>query len=82
MSILPSGAKWKPTKTSSLVAMVVVSLTVACGTGLAAFAGLLPASKSVAVAVTATPLIDIQVDASANAGRTHAMRAYRRALPT
>ena len=72
MSILPSLAKWKRANTSSLVAVVVVCLIVACGTGLAAFAGLLPASKSVAAVVTATPLIDIQVDASATTRRGHA----------
>jgi hypothetical protein len=80
MSILPSMAQWTLTKTYSLAAVAAVSLTVACGTGIAAFAGLLPASKGVAVAVTATPLIDMQVDNSVNASRRHTLTARRRAL--
>jgi hypothetical protein len=42
------------------VAVLVVAG--ACGIGVAAFAGLLPASEGVAVAMTPTPLIDIQLN--------------------
>jgi hypothetical protein len=52
-----------PTRASSLGAIAAVSVAVLCGTGIAAFAGLLPASGTVASAVTVTPLIDMQVDA-------------------
>ncbi|MGU7784430.1 hypothetical protein [Burkholderia sp. PU8-34] len=72
MSILLGVAKSKPTR-YSLVAVAAISLAAVCGTGIAAFAGLLPASDSVADAVTATPLIDMQVDASVNAGRNHGL---------
>ncbi len=62
MSSVPSKAKLKPIRTFLISAVFAVLLMVACGTGVAAFAGLLPASEGVAVAVTATPLIDMQVD--------------------
>jgi hypothetical protein len=52
-----------PTRASSLVAVTAICLAVVCGTGIAAFAGLLPASGGVAVALTTSPLIDIQFDA-------------------
>jgi hypothetical protein len=62
MSSVPSETKSKPTRTLLMgVVVFAVFLTVACGTGVAAFAGLLPASEGVAVAVTATPLVDMQV---------------------
>jgi hypothetical protein len=61
MSILPGVAKSNPALTYALVAVAAVFLAAVCGTGIAAFAGLLPASNGVAVAVTATPLIDMQV---------------------
>jgi hypothetical protein len=61
MRAIPSEFK----ATSARAALTVVAaifLAGACGTGIAAFAGLLPASKGVAVAMTATPLIDIRVN--------------------
>jgi hypothetical protein len=61
MSSVPSETKLKPTRTFLMGVVFAVFLTVACGTGVAAFAGLLPASEGVAVAVTATPLVDMQV---------------------
>ncbi len=66
MSDMNSAKKGTSTSACSVVAAVTIMLTFACGTGAAAFAGLLPASKNVAVAVTATPLIDMQVEAAAN----------------
>ncbi|CAD6547067.1 hypothetical protein ACFQ3P_04800 [Paraburkholderia sabiae] len=51
----------------SLIAAAVLSIAVLCATGVAAFAGLLPASDHVATAVTATPFVDIQVAAAASA---------------
>jgi hypothetical protein len=56
MSLVSSKTKPKSARTHSLI------LTAACGAGIAAFAGLLPASKGVAVAMTATRLIDIQAN--------------------
>ncbi|WP_235850700.1 hypothetical protein [Paraburkholderia piptadeniae] len=46
----------------SLVIVAAISVAVMCATGIAAFAGLLPASDHVAVAMTATPFVDMQVD--------------------
>jgi uncharacterized membrane protein YgaE (UPF0421/DUF939 family) len=63
MNVLRCFASLSPTRASSLVAVAALSVAVLCGTGIAAFAGLLPASDNVAVAVTATPLVDVQVDA-------------------
>jgi hypothetical protein len=60
MSVLHGFARFNPTRGSSAVAIAVIFVAVVCGTGIAAFAGLLPAS---AVAVTVTPLVDMQVDA-------------------
>ncbi|MEM5342923.1 hypothetical protein [Paraburkholderia azotifigens] len=51
----------------SLVAVAVLSIVVLCATGVAAFAGLLPASDHVATAITATPFVDIQVGAATSA---------------
>jgi len=61
MSILPGVAKSNSARTYALFAVAAISLAAVCGTGIAAFAGLLPASDGVAVAVTATPLIDMQI---------------------
>jgi hypothetical protein len=84
MNILPSEAKSNPIRTYALVAVATVSLMAACGTGIAAFAGLLPASNGVAEAVTAMPLIDMQFDmqgdASVEVTDNRAMNAGRRAL--
>jgi hypothetical protein len=65
MSALPNSSKSKRSRIHLLVAPAIFSVIAACGTGVAAFTGLLPASKSVASEVTAMPLIDIQVAASA-----------------
>ncbi|CAG9231593.1 hypothetical protein PSAB6_570020 [Paraburkholderia sabiae] len=51
----------------SLIAAAVLSIAVLCATGVAAFAGLLPASDHVATTVTATPFVDIQVAAATSA---------------
>jgi hypothetical protein len=51
----------------SLIAVAVLSIAVMCATGVAAFAGLLPASEHVAAAVTATPFVDIQIGAATSA---------------
>ncbi|MPW19380.1 hypothetical protein GCT13_21365 [Paraburkholderia sp. CNPSo 3157] len=48
----------------SLVIIAVFSVAVMCATGIAAFAGLLPASDHVAASMTATPFVDMQVDAA------------------
>jgi hypothetical protein len=48
-------------------AAAAIAVTATCGTGIAAFAGLLPASKGVALAMTTTPLIDVQFATGANA---------------
>jgi hypothetical protein len=52
-----------------IIALVCLVLAVVCGTGIAAFAGLLPASEHVAVTITVAPLVDIQTDASSRAVR-------------
>lgn len=63
LSIVLRATNSSRTRASSLVAVTAVCLVVVCGTGIAAFAGLLPASGGVAVALTASPLIDMQVHA-------------------
>lgn len=63
LSVVLRATNSNPTRVSSLVAVTTICLAVVCGTGIAAFAGLLPASGGVAVALTASPLIDMQVDA-------------------
>jgi hypothetical protein len=63
MSCLQGFANSIPARASSLVAVASIAVAVICATGIAAFAGLLPASDDVAVAVTVTPLIDMQIDA-------------------
>ncbi|WP_240702257.1 hypothetical protein [Trinickia terrae] len=64
-----NAAKSKSTRIRALLAVGAVALTAACGTGIAAFAGLLPESKGVALAMTTTPLIDVQVAAPAHVSR-------------
>jgi hypothetical protein len=61
MSAVPSEFKAKSVRIA-LAVVAAIFLAGTCGTGIAAFAGLLPASKGVAVAMTATPFIDIQVN--------------------
>ncbi|REE19531.1 hypothetical protein B0G71_2629 [Paraburkholderia sp. BL27I4N3] len=63
MCVLQGFVNAIPLRASSLVAAAAISVVVVCGAGTAAFVGLLPESDDVAVAVTATPLIDMQVDA-------------------
>lgn len=63
MCVLQGFVNSIPLRASSLVAAAAISIAVLCGTGIAAFVGLLPESDDVAVAVTVTPLIDMQVDA-------------------
>lgn len=46
----------------SLAVVAAISVAVMCATGIAAFAGLLPASDHVAAAMTATPFVDMQID--------------------
>ncbi|WP_175425747.1 hypothetical protein [Trinickia violacea] len=62
-----NAAKSKSTRIRVLAAVTAVAVTAACGTGIAAFAGLLPASKGVALAMTTTPLIDVQFAGATNA---------------
>jgi uncharacterized membrane protein YgaE (UPF0421/DUF939 family) len=70
MSVLYGFTRFNPTRASSAVAIAVICVAIVCGAGIAAFAGLLPASGHVAVAVTVTPLVDIQVDAYIKRGAT------------
>ncbi|MGF6292210.1 hypothetical protein OKW50_006200 [Paraburkholderia youngii] len=44
----------------SVAVLAAALLIAACGTGIAAFVGLLPKSDGVATAVTATPLVELQ----------------------
>jgi hypothetical protein len=64
MSALPNASKSKSSRIHPLVAAAAFLVIAACGTGVAAFTGLLPASKSVASEVTAMPLVDMQIAAS------------------
>lgn len=45
---------------SSAAVIAAAILIAICGTGIAAFVGLLPKSDGVATAVTATPLVEMQ----------------------
>ena len=65
MRALPNASKSKSSRNRPLAAAAAFSVIAVCGTGIAAFTGLLPASKAVASAVTTTPLVDMQVTASA-----------------
>ncbi|MFL9932211.1 hypothetical protein P0D88_23935 [Paraburkholderia sp. RL18-103-BIB-C] len=62
MSVFLGKVSIKPPRRTSIVAVAAVCLAAVCGMGIAAFVGLLPDSEDIAVAVTATPLLDIQVD--------------------
>jgi hypothetical protein len=64
MSALRRSSDSNPSRIRALVAVAAFSVIAACGTGVAAFTGLLPASKGVASEVTALPLVDIQVRTS------------------
>lgn len=50
----------KQTVRGSAALLAAAILIAICGTGIAAFAGLLPQSDGVATAVTATPLVEMQ----------------------
>ncbi|KXU85504.1 hypothetical protein CI15_20270 [Paraburkholderia monticola] len=50
----------KQTVRGSAALLAAALLIAICGTGIAAFAGLLPQSDGVATAVTATPLVEMQ----------------------
>jgi hypothetical protein len=52
-------------RTRGLVAVAAFSVVALCGTGLAAFSGVLPGSGNVASKITAMPLVDLQVSRSA-----------------
>jgi hypothetical protein len=47
-----------------IAAAILIAFVIAiiCGTGVAAFAGLLPSSNHVAAVITVAPLIDLQTD--------------------
>lgn len=64
-----NAAKSKSARIRVLAAAAAVAVTATCATGIAAFAGLLPASKGVALAMTTTPLIDVQFAAGTKARR-------------
>ena len=53
-----------PSRIRASVAVAAFSVVALCGTGLAAFSGLLPGSEGVASKVTAMPLVDLQGFAS------------------
>ncbi|MBP0595839.1 hypothetical protein J8I87_40690 [Paraburkholderia sp. LEh10] len=55
---------------TGIIAIVFLVLVTVCGTGIAAFAGLLPASERVAATVTIAPLVDIQTDRPASPARS------------
>jgi hypothetical protein len=59
MNTFPDAVETKP-RSVAIGAVTIVALVAACGTGVAAFSGLLPASDGVAAAVTTTPIIDVQ----------------------
>ena len=67
--LFSDAAEAKSVGTNAIVAIAAVALVVLCATGIAAFAGLLPESERVASAVTATPIIDVQVDGRLIDGR-------------
>lgn len=69
MNIASNEARSKSIRTRALVAVAAFTLIATCGIGIAAFLGVLPASNGVAAAVTATPLIEMQVDPSLKVGR-------------
>jgi hypothetical protein len=69
----------RPSRIRALLAVAVFSVVALCGTGLAAFSGVLPGSEGVACKVTAIPLVDLQVAAS-KAGHHHSPRSGRKAV--
>jgi hypothetical protein len=65
-SLFSDAAEAKLVATKAVVAIGAVALMAGCVTGIAAFAGVLPESDRVASAVTAAPIIDVQVDVRRN----------------
>jgi hypothetical protein len=63
---ISDAAETKSVGTNALIAVAAVALVAVCLTGIAAFAGLLPHSDTVAIAMTTTPIIDMQVDVRRN----------------
>jgi outer membrane lipoprotein SlyB len=57
---LPTSGVAKSNRIHPLVAAASVAVILACGTGVAAMTGLLPSSKAVSSAATASPLVDTQ----------------------
>jgi outer membrane lipoprotein SlyB len=71
MSASPNVSVSTPSRIHPLVAAAAVAVILACGTGVAAMTGLLPASKAVSSTVTASPLVDSQAS-NASASRNEA----------
>ncbi len=62
MRLFTKSVETKTTYGNAIVVIGAVAFIAVCATGVAALAGLLPNSDSVAVAVTAAPLIDLQTE--------------------
>ncbi|WP_233830573.1 hypothetical protein [Paraburkholderia sp. ZP32-5] len=60
--LFSTAACGKSLGTYAIAGIAGLALVVLCATGIAAFAGLLPESEHVAAAMTAAPIIDVQVD--------------------
>ena len=60
MRLFANSVQSKPTYSNAIVVIGAIAFVAVCATGIAAFAGLLPQSESVAATVTATPLVDLQ----------------------
>lgn len=60
MRLFANPVQSKRTYSNAIVVIGAIAFVAVCATGIAAFAGLLPGSESVAVTVTATPLVDLQ----------------------
>jgi hypothetical protein len=78
MTVLLNEREPMRARTRALLAVTGLAVMAACATGIAAFAGLLPESKNVAVAVTSTPLIDMQLDAVSNPSHHRVSDSSRR----
>jgi outer membrane lipoprotein SlyB len=77
MSASPNVSATTSSRIHPLVAAAAVALIVACGTGVAAMTGLLPASKAVSSAATASPLVDTQTTTPASARNETAQQPAR-----
>jgi hypothetical protein len=60
--LFADAANRKASRTHAIAAIAGVVVVALCATGIAAFAGLLPESERVAAAITAAPIIDVQVN--------------------